>query len=123
MRGILVVRGDVVALGELPVESSKSGLLHRVSNDGAVFEKDKRVGSSEGERSVLAGLGDRHKLLRVGRADESAQFLTDCRYCSLHTSDTFNNQIFTGDGTSFVETTDIDTSSERNSERLCAEDC
>jgi hypothetical protein len=52
------------------------------------------------------------------------QLLTDVRDQTslLHTSDTFNNQVLAGNCTGFVETTNIDTSSERNAERLGTED-
>jgi hypothetical protein len=41
---------------------------------------------------------------------------------SLDTSNTLNNEIFSSNSTSLVETADIDPSSERNPERLGTED-
>lgn len=44
------------------------------------------------------------------------------RICSLNTSDTFDDQVFSRDRSCLVETADINTTSERDSERLRAED-
>jgi len=51
------------------------------------------------------------------------QFLNTQGYWnSLDTSNTLDNEIFSSDGTSLVETADIDSSSERNPERLGTKD-
>lgn len=113
-------------LGQLPIQSGQSGLLHRITDDSTVIEQDESMGSSKGKSSFLVAFSNRAKGLGVGRAASLSATSTRARVKdeflgSLDTSDTFNNEVFTSNGTGLVETADIHSSSPWDTERLGTE--
>jgi hypothetical protein len=114
---------EVVSFGQFPVEGGKGRFLHWVADHGAVFKKDESVRGGQCECGLLFGLGHLDELSGIARAGcQRDREITSSLY-SLDTSDTFHNQIFTGNRTRLVETADIDSTSEWDSERLGTEDC
>ncbi len=105
-RFLEVRRGEVVALGELPVEGVESGLLHRVTND-AVLEKDEGVGSGEGQRGLLVALLDAFEGFRA---------------LGANLRDTLHLEVLASNGTGLVEAADVDAARVGDAERLGAED-
>lgn len=84
------------------------------------------MGSSKGKSSFLVAFSNRAKGLGVGRAASLSATSTRARVKdeflgSLDTSDTFNNEVFTSNGTGLVETADIHSSSPWDTERLGTE--
>lgn len=55
-------------MSNLPSESLERGLLHWVSNESPILEKDKRMRGSEGKGRLLGSLLNGNELLGVGGA-------------------------------------------------------
>lgn len=121
VRSVLGVGTDVVALVQFPVKSGECSLLHWVTYDRAVLEQDESVGGGEGEGGLAASLGNGDELLGIGGAGVSDLAHAGTRH-SLHADNPLNNQVLARNGTGLVEATHVDSASERDSERLRAED-
>lgn len=119
--------------GDLPSESFESSFLHRISNDLTILEENESVGRSEGEGGS-SGVGrDGDEFLEVVRAVHWSK--TDREYqhlrcaceesmleASLDSSNSLDNEILSGDGSSLVEAADVDTTGERDPEGFGTED-
>lgn len=90
-----------------PLDRGQSVLLHRVSNNITLVEKDESMGSGKNVDSLV-----RDSSSRGGSSNAHEVVL------GTKTSDTLDQKIFLCQSTCLVEATDIKTSSKGNSEGL-----
>jgi hypothetical protein len=105
--GALVLRSDLISFRDLPIQRVQRGTFHRIPHDGPVLEQDERVSGSESDDGILSTIRDGYEFPRVRL---------------VHPGNTLDDEVFTGDGTRLVETTDIDLSSKRDPEGFGTED-